>query len=38
MKNLIILIFLSLLISCAKEYKPENKIREDVAFLADDAN
>ena len=37
MKNLIILIFLSLLISCNKEYKPENKIKEDVAFLADDA-
>ena len=36
MKNLIILIFLSLLISCAKEYKPENKIKEDVSFLADD--
>ncbi|MFT5761344.1 MAG: Zn-dependent M28 family amino/carboxypeptidase [Polaribacter sp.] len=36
MKNLIILIFLSLLISCNKEYKPENKIKEDVAFLADD--
>ena len=37
MKNLIILIFLSFLISCNKEYKPENKIKEDVAFLADDA-
>jgi hypothetical protein len=37
MKNLIILIFLSLLISCSKEYKPENKIKEDVTFLADDA-
>ena len=36
MKNLIILIFLSFLISCNKEYKPENKIKEDVAFLADD--
>jgi len=36
MKNLLILIFLSLLISCNKEYKPENKIKEDVAFLADD--
>ena len=36
MKNLIILIFLSLLISCAKEYKPENNIKEDVSFLADD--
>lgn len=36
MKNLLIIIFLSLLISCNKEYKPENKIKEDVAFLADD--
>lgn len=36
MKNLLILIFLSLLISCNKEYKPENKIKEDVSFLADD--
>jgi len=36
MKNLIILIFLSLLISCNKEHKPENKIKEDVSFLADD--
>ena len=36
MKNLIILIFLSLLISCNKEYKQENKIKEDVSFLADD--
>ncbi|MDG2193709.1 MAG: M28 family peptidase [Polaribacter sp.] len=36
MKNFIIFIFLSLLISCNKEYKPENKIKEDVAFLADD--
>lgn len=35
MKNFIIFIFLSLLISCNKEYKPENKIKEDVAFLAD---
>lgn len=36
MKNLLILIFLSLLISCNKEYKPENKIKQDVSFLADD--
>ncbi|WP_347173437.1 M28 family peptidase [Polaribacter uvawellassae] len=36
MKNLIILIFLSLLISCNTEHKPENKIKEDVSFLADD--
>ena len=25
-----------LLIACKKEYIPENKIKEDVAFLADD--
>ncbi|WKD85703.1 Aminopeptidase YwaD [Polaribacter huanghezhanensis] len=36
MKNLLILIFLSLLVSCNKEYKPEHKIKEDVSFLADD--
>ena len=36
MKNIIFIIFLSLLISCNKEYKPENKIKEDVSFLADD--
>lgn len=37
MKNLIILIFLSLLVSCTSNQKVENKIEEDVAFLADDA-
>ncbi len=36
MKHLIILIFFTTLVSCKQEYKPENKIREDVAFLADD--
>ena len=36
MKHLIILIFFITLASCKQEYKPENKIREDVAFLADD--
>jgi len=36
MKNLIIFLFLSLLISCNQEHKAENKIKEDVAFLADD--
>ncbi len=36
MKNLLILIFLSLLISCNKEHKPEHKIKQDVSFLADD--
>jgi Zn-dependent M28 family amino/carboxypeptidase len=36
MKHLIILIFFIAFSSCKQEYKPENKIREDVAFLADD--
>ena len=36
MKRLSFLIFFSLLISCKQEYKPENKIKEDVAFLSDD--
>ena len=36
MKNFLILIFLSLIISCTKENQPENKIKEDVAFLASD--
>lgn len=36
MKNLLILVFLSLLISCNQEHTPENKIKEDVSFLADD--
>ena len=36
MKNIILIIFLSVIISCNKEYKPENKIKEDVSFLADD--
>jgi Zn-dependent M28 family amino/carboxypeptidase len=36
MKNIIFILFLSLLTSCSKEYKPENKIEEDVSFLADD--
>lgn len=37
MRNIIIILFISLLTSCNKEYKPENKIKEDVSFLADDA-
>ena len=36
MRNIIIILFISLLTSCNKEYKPENKIKEDVSFLADD--
>ena len=36
MKNIIFIIFLSVIISCNKEHKPENRIKEDVSFLADD--
>ncbi len=36
MKNIIIIVFLSLLTACNKEHQPENKIKEDVSFLADD--
>ena len=36
MKNIIFALFLFVAISCNTEYKPENKIKEDVAFLADD--
>lgn len=36
MKNFIIFIFLLVLASCNQEHKPENRIKEDVAFLADD--
>ena len=36
MKNIILIIFLSVIISCNKEHKPENRIKEDVSFLADD--
>ena len=36
MKNIIFTIFLSVLISCNQEHKPENRIKEDVSFLADD--
>ncbi|WP_053973433.1 M28 family peptidase [Polaribacter dokdonensis] len=37
MKYSIILIFLSLLVSCKPEINQENRIKEDVAFLASDA-
>jgi len=36
MKRLLIILFFASLIACKKEYVPENKIQEDVAFLADD--
>ena len=36
MKRLLIILFFTSLIACKKEYVPENKIQEDVAFLADD--
>ena len=36
MKNIIFALFLFVAISCNTEYKLENKIKEDVAFLADD--
>lgn len=36
MKNIIFALFLFVAISCNKEHKPENKIKEDVAYLADD--
>jgi hypothetical protein len=36
MKNIIFILFLLIAISCNKVYTPENKIKEDVSFLADD--
>jgi len=36
MKRLLIILFFASIIACKKEYVPENKIQEDVAFLADD--
>ncbi len=36
MKNIIFALFLFVAISCNTEHKPENKIKEDVAYLADD--
>ena len=36
MKRLIIIVFFIGFTACKKEYQPENKIREDVIFLADD--
>lgn len=37
MRNLVFLIFLSFLISCKSEINQENRIKEDVTFLASDA-
>ncbi|WP_347923271.1 M20/M25/M40 family metallo-hydrolase [Pontimicrobium sp. SW4] len=36
MKKILLLVLFLSLIGCKKEYTPENKIKEDVAFLADD--
>ena len=36
MKNISLLVLFLSLIGCKEEYKPENKIKEDVAILADD--
>jgi len=36
MKNIIFTLFLLVAISCNKVHTPENKIKEDVSFLADD--
>ncbi len=36
MKQVSLLVFFLTLFACKQEYKPENKIKEDVSFLADD--
>jgi hypothetical protein len=36
MKKLLIILLFTSIIACKKEYVPENKIQDDVAFLADD--
>ncbi len=36
MKKISLLVLFISLLGCKQEYKPENKIKEDVAFLADD--
>ncbi len=36
MKKISLLVFFISLLGCKKEYTPENKIKDDVAFLADD--
>lgn len=36
MKQVLLLVFFLTLFACKQEYKPENKIKEDVVFLSDD--
>ena len=36
MKKLLFIVFFASIVACKKEYTPENKIKEDVSFLADD--
>ncbi|OUS02351.1 peptidase M28 [Flavobacteriales bacterium 33_180_T64] len=36
MKQLTFILFFGLILSCNNEYKPENKIKDDVTFLSDD--
>ncbi|MBT8385591.1 MAG: peptidase M28, partial [Bacteroidia bacterium] len=36
MKKLLIILLFASIVACKKEYVPENKIQEDVTFLADD--
>jgi len=36
MKQISILVFFLTVLACKQEYKPENKIKEDVVFLSDD--
>jgi len=36
MKRLFMILFFMSVLACKQEYKPENKIQEDVAFLSDD--
>ena len=36
MKKISLLVLFLSLVGCKKEYTPENKIKEDVTFLADD--
>jgi len=36
MKKISLLVLFISLLGCKQDYKPENKIKEDVTFLADD--
>ena len=36
MKQVSLLVFFLTLFACKQEYTPENKIKEDVSYLADD--